>query len=190
MSISSDGSATACAGDTQAACLSRASCPTSASASALANLLRPGRLHREARAYTTPDRPADPFAEPRRQPRGARGNFRTLVHRGDGPAEPSDRHRRSNPIVSPGFRVSSEHQDGPRPSEEPEMLASLRHSRSFLRAALLAGMALCVPPLSAPELAYADRGRVGQVVIDAGHGGDDLGAVGRLGVLEKDVALS
>jgi N-acetylmuramoyl-L-alanine amidase len=41
-----------------------------------------------------------------------------------------------------------------------------------------------------PSAAHADRGRVGFVVIDAGHGGDDLGAVGRDGVLEKDVALS
>jgi N-acetylmuramoyl-L-alanine amidase len=64
------------------------------------------------------------------------------------------------------------------------MLASLRHPRSLLCAVLLLGAAVCVP-----GAAQADRGRVGFVVIDAGHGGDDLGAVGGLGVLEKDVAL-
>jgi N-acetylmuramoyl-L-alanine amidase len=65
-----------------------------------------------------------------------------------------------------------------------DMLASLRHPRALLCAVLLLGMAF-----HAPGTAHADRGRVGFVVIDAGHGGDDLGAVGRLGVLEKDVAL-
>ncbi len=69
------------------------------------------------------------------------------------------------------------------------MLATRRHGRSLLFAALLAGMSALVPTLVA-DVAHADRGRVGLVVIDAGHGGDDLGAVGRNGVLEKDVALN
>ena len=69
------------------------------------------------------------------------------------------------------------------------MLASLLHIRGApvywaLSAVLMLGVLAY-----APSPAHADRGRVGYIVIDAGHGGDDLGAIGRDGVVEKDVAL-
>jgi N-acetylmuramoyl-L-alanine amidase len=52
-------------------------------------------------------------------------------------------------------------------------------------------------PKAAPSTSYGDRTltrmlglKIGRIVIDPGHGGDDLGSVGPGGLLEKDLVLS
>jgi len=55
---------------------------------------------------------------------------------------------------------------------------------------ILAVLACCAGPFgSAPAVAAPPLERFGSVVIDPGHGGDDRGARGRGGLLEKDLVL-
>jgi len=65
--------------------------------------------------------------------------------------------------------------------------SGVRAGRRLARLSWILGALACVS-LWAGELEARERVKV--VVIDAGHGGDDFGAVGVTGTLEKDVAIA
>jgi N-acetylmuramoyl-L-alanine amidase len=73
--------------------------------------------------------------------------------------------------------------DGPDEADEPP-------SADPVLARILAQLQAEAPAPARPEVRGAAPGPVRRVVIDAGHGGHDTGAIGPTGVREKDVTLA
>jgi N-acetylmuramoyl-L-alanine amidase len=87
-------------------------------------------------------------------------------------------HEPDAPEAPPASTVTSADADGDEEEARPEAAETARHIRKTL-------LAKTSVPLSA-QLGMKAR----RVVIDAGHGGKDTGALGKRGVREKDVSLA